>query len=366
MSQSELSTRERWWKAITFQPIDRLPFWPKLDRAYPRAQCAPFNTMTISEIHAWLGSDEHAHIAPCVREVRTRTARSEVRKDDRSITVYSTPFGETRMVQQFDPTSHAWHPMEFPVYDLKTIELMTALYEDTAVVLDEDVLEQNQESVDEYGANAFTFTAIGESPLMFFVEWLAGVENAHYLLNDYPNEVEALFNVIHHMLKAKTKILAQHTPGDVLYMVENTSTTLISPQQYRKFCYRHITDYGNITRAYDRFLFLHMCGKLKLLLPDIAKLPADGFEAFTAPPLGSTTLLDGRSACPNKAIVGGTHAMLWTRTAHEIIEAIERDLDVLPHHRGLVVTSAGVMTPLCPPETIRAVGEWLKGYPVRS
>ena len=97
----------------------------------------------------------------------------------------------------------------------------------------------------------------------------------------------------------------------------------------------------------------------------LANIPADGFEAFTAPPLGSTTLLDGRTFCPDKALVGGTHAMLWTRSPNEIIEAIERDLDALPHHRGLVITSAGVMTPLCSPESIRKVCEWVKQYPVR-
>jgi uroporphyrinogen-III decarboxylase len=365
MGKPDLTTRERWWQAVRFNEIDRLPFWPKLDAAYPRAQHAPFNTMTISEIHEWLGSDEHAGIKQCVREVRTQTGIQVRREGKRSVTTYTTPFGETRMVQQFDPTSQAWHPMEFPVYDLDTIKLMTAFYEDTSIQLDENILVENRIVVEQYGENAFTLTAIGESPLMFFVEWLAGVENAHYLLNDYPEAVEALFQAVHQMLLNKTRLLAKHSPSDVLYMVENTSTTLISPSQYRKYCYHHITEYGNITRAYNRFLFLHMCGKLKLLLPDIGTLPVEGFEAFTAPPLGSTTLMDGRTACPDKALVGGTHAMLWTRPAGEIIEAIERDLDALPHHRGLVVTSAGVMTPLCPPERIRKVREWLKQYQLR-
>ena len=258
MPKRELTTRERWWQAVRFGALDRLPFWPKLDAAYPQAQRAPFNSMTISEIHAWLGSDEHAHIVPCVREVRASTSLLERKQGGHSVTIYSTPYGETRLIQQFDPTSQAWHPMEFPIHDLDTIKLMTAFYEDANVILDEDVLEKNRMSVQAYGENAFTFTVIGESPLMFFVEWLAGVENAHYLLNDYPDEVGHLFNAIHRMLKTKTKLLAQHTPSDVLYMIENTSTTLISPEQYRKYCYHHITDYGNKTRAYNRYLFLHM------------------------------------------------------------------------------------------------------------
>jgi uroporphyrinogen-III decarboxylase len=149
-------------------------------------------------------------------------------------------------------------------------------------------------------------------------------------------------------------------------MIENTSTTLISPQQYRKYCYRHISDYGHICQANGRTMALHMCGHLKLLLPTLATLPVQAFEAFTSPTLGNTTLEDGRTACPDKCLIGGTNAILWTRPAHEIIAQIEQDLDVLPHHRGIAITSAGVMPPLCKPETIQAVCAWVKQYPART
>jgi len=88
-----------------------------------------------------------------------------------------------------------------------------------------------------------------------------------------------------------------------------------------------------------------------------------GFEAFSSPPIGNTRLGDGRSACPDKCLIGGTNAVLWTKSAREIIADIERDLAALPHHRGLVITSGGVMPPLCEPETIRQVCEWLGQYP---
>jgi uroporphyrinogen-III decarboxylase len=100
-------------------------------------------------------------------------------------------------------------------------------------------------------------------------------------------------------------------------------------------------------------------------LPDLAQAPADAFEAFTSPTLGDTSLLDGRQACPGTCLIGGTNAMLWTRSVEEIIARLRQDLDALPHHRGLVITSAGVMPPLCPPERIRAVCEWVKSYPAR-
>ena len=366
MTASTMTPRERWWAAVEFEPVDRLPFWPKLDAAYPRAQPAPFDDMAISDIHRWLGSDEHIGIPSCIREVRSRTSVEMQTKDDRRITTYHTSFGETQTIRRFDVASQAWHPVIFPIRDLETLKLMTAFFEDTDVVLDRDRLTEARARVNHIGENGFTFMSIGESPLMVFVEWLAGIEQAHYLLTDHPTEVERLFDAIHQMLLKKAALMAEHSPTDVLYMLENTSTTLISPTQYRRYCLPHITAYGETVHRYGRKLFLHMCGKLKCLLPDLATLPAEAFEAFTAPPLGSTTLLDGRTHCPDTCLVGGTHAMLWTRPPEEIIAEIERSLDALPHHRGIVVTSAGVMPPLCPPETIKAVCEWVQSYSVRS
>jgi hypothetical protein len=109
-----------------------------------------------------------------------------------------------------------------------------------------------------------------------------------------------------------------------------------------------------------------MCGHLYDVLPDVDKLPAAAIEAFTSPPVGNTTLKDGRAACSDKCLIGGTNAVLWTKTAGEIFNEINHDLNDLAHQRGIVVTSAGVMPPLCKPETIKEVGDLVKAYPVSN
>ena len=364
-SNEPMTPKERWLAAIQMKPLDRLPFWPKLDAAYPRVQVAPFRAMSLDALHDWIGSDQHIWIAACFKAVHKRTAEETTIQNNLRRTVYRTPDGEMELVSRFDEASQSWHPREFPVRSREDIRRMTAFYEDMDVELDREALQRTREQVAQIGQEALTATAIGESPLMYWVEWLAGVEMAHYLLADYPDEVETLFAAMHQVLLKKTEILAEHSPVDVLYMTENTSTTLISPQQYRLYCKRHIADYGQIAHKYGRPLVLHMCGHLKALLPDLATLPVEAFEAFTSPTLGNTTLLDGRGGCPDKCLIGGTNVMLWLRPAGEIIAQIERDLAALPHHRGIAVTSAGVMTPFCQPETIREVCEWVKGYAVR-
>lgn len=161
------------------------------------------------------------------------------------------------------------------------------------------------------------------------------------------------------------EIMADGSPYEFVYSVEDTSTTLISPDQFRCTCAPHLTDYGRILGCSGKRLVLHMCGRIKELLPDIAALPAAGIEALTTLPIGNTSLLDARTACPEMCLVGGTNAILWLEPPEVIIRTIERDLDALPHHRGIVVSSAGVLPPGTPPETLKAVAGWLRRYECR-
>jgi hypothetical protein len=255
--------------------------------------------------------------------------------------------------------------MEFPIKTAADLRIMVDWFEDARYEVDPERLEASREACGRLASDAVTAETIGTSPLMHLVEWLAGIENAHYLLADHPREVDTLFEVMHESVLERARLVSEHSPADILYMGENTSTTLISPEQYRRYCARHIGEYAGVVRGRGRMLVLHMCGHLKALLPDLDKLDVTGFEAFTSPTLGNTTLLDGRSGCPGKCLIGGTNATLWTRPAREIIGQIERDLDALPHHRGIVVTSAGVMPPLCRPETIKEVCDWVKAYRAR-
>jgi uroporphyrinogen-III decarboxylase len=360
-----MTPRQRWLAAVRMEAVDRLPFWPKLNASYPPAQAAPFRDMEADAIQDRIGSDQHRGIGAGVREVRRRTSTRTISDGDAPRRVYQTPYGETTLVQRYDAASCSWHPVDFPVKNLEHVKLMTAFYEDVTFEIDRDGLEAAKRQARQIGESAITATTIGTSPLMHWIEWLAGVADAHLLLNDHRQEVEALFEAMQRALLQKTRLLCECSPADVLYLSENTSTTLISPEQFRRYCARQVGECAAVTSQASRNLVLHMCGHLKALLPDLARIPAQAFEAFTSPSLGDTTLLDGRTACPDKCLVGGTNATLWTRPAEDIIAQIERDLDRLPHHRGIVVTSAGVMPPLCRPETIKQVCEWVKAYPPR-
>lgn len=361
----EMTSGARWRASVRCEPVDRLLFWPKLDGAYAQHQSEPFRSMTISELHAWIGSDEHQGGMPCVRTMRSSTSVEITEADGLRTYLYHTPAGDLKGVDRFDPVSFSWHPSEFPVKGERDIETLRLVFEDERDEFDERQYDATVAHMRNLGEDAFVATGLGISPLMYWIQHLAGIENGLLLLADYPSEVEALFDAMHRSMCRRAEIIAEKSPCRMVYSVENTSTTLISPAMFKRYCFGHLMDYGRIFSSAGKHHLLHMCGHLKLLLKDIAPLPASGIEAFTAPTVGNTTLLDGRTHLGDKVLIGGTNAYLWLEPAETIVATIEGYLDELPHHRGIVVTSGGVMPPACRPETIKQVAEWVKGYPVR-
>ncbi|HHW49087.1 MAG TPA: hypothetical protein GXX14_10815 [Clostridiaceae bacterium] len=360
-----MTVKERMLAAIRMEPLDRLPFWPKLSEAYTLARKSTCKGMSLSQIYDWIGSDRQEGIDSCIIEKRTKTSFEVKFSGNDRVETFSTKYGDCTRIWRFDKASQSYHPVKMPVESVEDIKRMIEYYNDCAALLDRERLENSKRAYEAIGDKALVVTFIGESPLMDFIENLAGIEKGHYFLFDYTELVEELFEAMQKCLLERVRLIAEYNPADMFYMVENTSTTLISPQQFRNYCIRHIREYEEIIDKHERILALHMCGHLKDLLPDLAKLSARVFEAFTSPTVGNTTLLDGRKSCPDKCLFGGTNAILWTKTGEEIIEQLKIDLGELPHHRGIIVSSAGVMPPSCEPEVIKKVSDFIKDYPVR-
>lgn len=358
-------TKERMLAAIRVQPVDRLPFWPKLTEAYSGLQVDPFCNMNNNEINTWIGSDWQETITQCTKEKRKNTSVEVLRYNDTEKVIFKSKSGSTEGVSKFDFTSMSWHPVKNIVENNNDIRIITECFNDCTIELDTDKLEQAKHEEMKLGQSALSADIIGRTPLMDFVNYYAGIENAHYLLTDYKEEVEELFEAMQKVLIRKVEILCEYSPADVLYLQEDTSSSLISPSQFRTYCMNQIQQCESIIEASSRIYHLHMCGHLRDILPDLSTLKASSFEAFTSPPIGNTNLIDGRNLCPEKCLIGGTNATLWMQPVKNIIEKIEKSLAVLPHHRGLIISSAGVMPPMVKPQKIKEVFEWLKNYKLR-
>ena len=367
----EMTGKERWIAAIKMEPIDHFLFWPKFSRVYSRFQKGTqFGDMTTTEIMAWTGADADGWLPEITKEIRTHTDLTIKTDNQEKEIVFTTKYGTCKASYSLDEKTNSWHPTAYPIKTVEDIKIMTEWYRDIKHEIDRDILQEAVEKTAWYGDSTIVTTTVGglksESPLMHFMEWLAGIVEGQFLIADYPDEVEELFHVMHQELKQRVRIHAAHSPAELVGLSENTSTTIISPTQYANYNIDHINEYGRIVHEHGKLFQLHMCGHIKNLLPQLATVEADSFEALTPPTVGDTDFVTARAACPNMNLIGGTNATMWVSTPEEVIAYLDDQFAQLPHHRGIVPSSGGELPPICPPAFVKQVCDFVKNYKVRN
>jgi len=357
-----MTRKERFERALRSQEVDRVPFWVKgFGQECRKTWGEPYTSMPELDLADALDLDHMAggpSPAVCTNE---RVTVHVEEADGRRTRRFETPDGTLTDVYGFDPASCSWHPLEFPVKTLADLRAARHIYEGSKFRLDPDKVEAARARIREVGDRGIISCGMGTSPLMELIQHLLGPEQTYYFLADYPDEMDELIELMHQDRLRHLEAIVEHSPYDYVMSGENTSTTLLSPNVFERYPWRHLNEYAQIATAHGKVHLLHMCGKLKVLLPRIDELASSAIEAYTSPPVGDTTIADRVALCPSTAIIGGTSATLWLRPVDEICAAIENDFHNAGTLRGCVLTSAGVMPPAASIEKIAKVREFAKG-----
>ena len=143
------------------------------------------------------------------------------------------------------------------------------------------------------------------TPLLDLIMFQIRLPNIYFLMEDHPEEIRDLLETMHHR-NCEYYELAASAPGEVVRSFEDTSTTLISPELYRRWCLRQLQDYRDICHSHGKLFVPHMCGLLKGVLPELAETGLDGIEALTPPPLGDCPIgLAREKLGPDITLIGG-------------------------------------------------------------
>ena len=357
-----MTRKERFERALRHQEVDRLPFWAKVFGAsYLDFQPEKYRTMGELALADYLELDHLAGGPSPVVRTKGRVTTHAEQQNGRRITRHETPDGTLTMAEAFDAGSHSWHPVEFPIKALADLKAARHLFAHNEFRVGPERVSRCHERLRTVGDRGIVMTGMGISPLMSLIQHLVGPEATYYFLADHPAEMDDLIAVMHEERLRYLRCLLSACPYDYIVSVENTSTTLLSPAVFERYCWQHLNDYGRLIAEHGKNHILHQCGKLKALLPRIAELPACAIEAYSRPPIGNTTLADRVALCPNTAVIGGTDATLWLEPVDAICESIEASLAEAGTILGVVLTSAGVMPPFASIEKIRQVRESVKG-----
>ena len=356
-----MTRKERFERALRHEEVDRLPFRVKIFGAsYLHFQHERYRAMGEFELADHLDLDHMAGGGASVACTNDLVEHHSERQNGRQIRRTVTPEGTLVSVNGFDESSQSWHPIEFPIKSRDDLRAAGTLYAHNRFEASDDLEEKAEARLRAVGARGIVITGMGISPLMNLIQHLIGPAATYFFLADFPEAMDELIGIMHEERLRFLRALLPRCPFDYIVSVENTSTTLLSPAVFERYCWRHLMDYGRLIREHGKHHVVHMCGKLKALLPRINELPAMAIEAFTRPPVGNTTLADRVALATDIAAIGGTDATLWLEPAEAICEAIERSLAQAGTLRGVVLTSAGVMPPFASIAKIRQVRERLR------
>ena len=251
------------------------------------------------------------------------------------------------------------HPQRFFVESLEDLRVYRSAWEGARFVARDDrpAFERVNALV---GDEGIVTRFWGPSPVPRLLECDLGLEAFYYLLHDHAAEMEALLALMDERFLEAYAALAQD-PCDVVMLVENTSTTYISPEVYRRYSGPHVGDFVRTMQAAGKRAIIHMCGHVRGLLPDIGETALDGIHALTPPPTGDTPWELALDALGEDTIICGV--LDPTVFALGPVEAIGLALDRLytPRLRGapviLLVAADGIEVPL---ERFEAVARWME------
>lgn len=361
-----MTEKERWLRVIDGGTADRLLFWPKIiGKSYIDNQQSPFCNMNLREIYDYTGCDMQIYLTPCYRLVYGDCAYEERVEEGVMYREFITPSGTLSGTLLYDPVSDSYSPNKQIATCREDIEILTYFFRQTRAEWDVHVWEENKKEYEELGDRGLCVSHVCESPLMDFLEWYAGIAEGQYMYFDYPDELDELFAEMQRVNRECMEIMCRYSPADVLYITENTSTTVISPGQFEEYCHGHLKEYAEIAGKHGRRLIFHMCGQLQKILPMLTDIPNTGIEALSTPPLGNTTFAGARKYLPDKVLIGGTCALTWLKDAEKIIEEIALYLGEMEDYHGVVLGTGGMIPPACTPDTLKRVREYVFSLPVK-
>lgn len=363
-AKTQMSTRERILAALQKKEVDRLPFVPLIDtytildmppqvqQAFQSAAGEGYWQGMLQAIRA-IGCDvmlRHVdvlhpaggapHLGGMGRFMPPVSTSSRM-EGSVLIETLETPVGTLTGTWGFTER-HGWipHPIKHMVSNLEELKIFSAALDALSPQAPEPDYENFLKAEKAVGEDGIATTSILNTPLMNLIETCWGLENTYYLLNDYPAEVEGVLEKLHQVQRLIVERIAA-SPAKVVIEYENTSSTLLSPKVFRRYCLPILNEYADIFRKADKIFLVHMCGKLQAFVDDLAAARFDGVSDISPLPTGNLTLVEAIASMPGKVLIGGIDATTFIETDLQMLETkIAALITAVKPYRGVLLGSA--------------------------
>lgn len=172
-------------------------------------------------------------------------------------------------------------PLTHPLADATTLQDVEAYpWPDPAWSDPSTIREQAAPYVDEYAILGGDW-----SPFWHDVIDLVGHEKLYYMMFDYPDVANAVFqHVADYYYGSSVRIFEAAADVIDIFFIGNDlgsqTGPLLSKKLFRKFVLPSIQRFVDLGHAYDLKVMMHCCGGFRPLIPDLIEIGLDGLHAL--------------------------------------------------------------------------------------
>jgi uroporphyrinogen-III decarboxylase len=359
-----MTGRERVMASLHGQECDRLCWSPLLDNYFTSSLPAQgYQRTSWQDAYRLLGADIIERHTPTILAYEDDSVSRKITTDGyQEVELIETPAGSLTI----ERGTNAWeaeHVTRFPIRSLADIRTWEYVVEHTHQGEDFAAFRQHDRQI---GQDGIATSSSPMTPLMQFMENLSGIQDTYYLLADYPGEMQACLELMHSKNIAAFQLIVQG-PAEVVITYEDTSSTILSPAVYRKYCAPVLNEYAEICHAAGKLFLTHMCGKLSAFNPQLKAGYQDGIESVCPPTTGDIWAHEARAAWGDeKIIVGGLEpAALERMTVAETTTYVTRILDQMPTFRRFILGTGDATAHATPVANLQAISQLVRRYPYK-
>jgi uroporphyrinogen-III decarboxylase len=355
-----MSGKERILASLRGEECDRLCWAPLIDHYFtaslPDQGCPELDVPDACRL---VGADILERHSPALRWIEDDSIQRRLeQKNGQDWETIETPVGSLFSIKGY--TKGSVHVIRWPVQTVEDVKTWQYIVEHTRAEADYAAFNRRQEII---GEDGIATCSSPPTPITNFLEDLCGVQQTYFLLADHRAELEACFEVMRARNLETFRLLAE-SPSPVVITYEDTSSTLISPAYYRKYCAPVLDDYARACHAAGKPFITHMCGKLSTFNAELKAGLQDGIDSVCPPTTGDLWAHEARAAWgPEKIIIGGIEPPRLERmTTAQTRDYIAAILEQMPTFRRFILCTGDATAYGTPVENLRAVTEVVRSF----
>ena len=360
-----MSARLRLLGALCGLKVDRTSFAPlvneyflsALPEDYPCRDPVSFLRSVGADVALrWVDSYDGLGFGLEYGDVTETAARKERRVSPDQVDVeYQTPYGTlTQTKVRLARSGDTWQIRSPLLKSPDDLRAYTHLWENIAL---RPAYEKTAQVMDALGDDGLIMLRMPATPILQLIMYDMGMEGFHYMLEDEPDAMKSLLQVMTEKCLEACGIAAR-SPGEVLIVPENSGTMLVSRAQFEAYCAPLFARYAELAHANGKHILLHACGHMDKLTDLVIETGLDGIESLTPPPTGNVPVEHMRRLLEGGLSVwGGLDPTVFAASSPDQAEQSVRVLmDALDWHPRFVLMPADSVAPGTPIENfIRAM-----------